>query len=96
MPRRSPCPSKALRVALTAVAVGFATLAASATAGAQGGPIGSLAPVGSAAGNRDLEPNPVAVRPLYVEHHSAVRARERRWRHNAEQLMSLVPVAEAS
>jgi endoglucanase len=61
--------------------VGVATLAASGAAGAQAGPIGSLAPVGSAAaaGDRDLQPNPVAVRPLYVEPHSAVRARERRW-----------------
>ncbi len=59
--------------------MGVATLAASGAAGAQAGPIGSLAPVGSAAGDRDLQPNPVAVRPLYVEPHSAVRARERRW-----------------
>ena len=56
-----------------------ATLAASGAADAQAGPIGSLTPVASAAGARDLQPNPVAVRPLYVEPHSAVRARERSW-----------------
>jgi endoglucanase len=60
--------------------MGVATLGAVAAALAQAGPIGSVAPMGSAAGGRDLQPNPVAVRPLYVEPYSAVRARERSWR----------------
>ncbi len=72
-------PRHALR-ALAVAATVVATLATAATADAQGGVIGSAAPVGSVAGGRDLQPNPVAARPLYVERHNAVRARERSWR----------------
>jgi endoglucanase len=56
-----------------------ATVAATGVAAAQAGPIGSLRPVVEAAGGRDVQPNPLAARPLYVEPHSAVRVRERRW-----------------
>ncbi|HMO00706.1 MAG TPA: glycoside hydrolase family 6 protein [Miltoncostaeaceae bacterium] len=59
--------------------MGLATLAASVTAGAQAGLIGSVAPVGGVAVNRDLQPNPVAARALYVEPHNAVRVRQRSW-----------------
>lgn len=77
MPQLTSCPSQALRAALVAAAIGFATLGATGAV-AQAGPIGSVTPVGSVAG-RDAQPNPVAARPLYVDPASAVRARERSW-----------------
>ncbi|HTI35784.1 MAG TPA: glycoside hydrolase family 6 protein [Miltoncostaea sp.] len=65
---------------MIAAAIGFATLALAGAAYAQAGPIGSVAPVARLAGDRASQPNPVAVRPLFVDPHSAVRARERSWR----------------
>jgi endoglucanase len=86
----SPRPSQALRGALIAAAVGVVALAATTTAQGRSGSIGSVRgyaapPDGTAAvrrtvRQRDLEPNPVALRPLYVEPRSAVRVRERSWR----------------